>query len=307
MRYLSLALIILVAVGRAVAVDSPYAAAPTSARVRCIVTFAEQADLSPREPGVLKENPIAVGEHVKAGQLVLQLDDMKAQQERNVAQAKFDAAKIKADDDVNIRYSKSAHDYAIKDLEYNNKANRNVPGTVPQAKIDELTLKETETKLAIEKATHDHLVAVSEAGIEAAEVKSAETMIDLLKVYSPIDGEVVEVRKHKGEAVQPGEPGVIRVVGLDKLWVEGQVSAADFTREQLENQPVTVEVTIGPIGHRQKKTVPGRITCVSPLTESGGNYLVRAEVQREKRELPMTLNTGDQAEMVIPVRSADAH
>ena len=305
MRYLPLAFITLIAAGRAVAAENPYAAAPTSARVRCNVVNAKQAELSPREPGILKEDPIGVGEHVKAHQLVLQLDDTKAQQELLVARAKFDAAKIKADDDVNILYSQSAFEYAKKELDYNKKSNHDVPGSVPKAKIEEFELKCIETTLAVKKAKHDHAVAESEAGIAAAEVKAAETMVELLKVYSPIDGEVVAVRAHKGEAVQPTQPGVIRIVGLNKFWVEGQVSSADFTREQLENQPVTVEVAT--VKGTQKTSMPGKIVFVSPLTESGGGYMVRAEVERENSDIPLPLYDGMQAEMIIPLRVAGAH
>ena len=117
-----------------------------------------------------------------------------------------------------------------------------MPRTVPQAKIDELELKVIETDLAIDKATHDRAIAQADAGVAAAEVHAAETMIELLKVYSPIDGEVDDVRKHKGEAVQASEPGVIHIVNRNKLWVVVRVSAREFAREQLENQPVTVEV-----------------------------------------------------------------
>ena len=261
--------------------------------MRCNVVVAETAELSPREPGILKEEPIGVGKHVDAGQLVLQLDDMKAQQDLHVAQAKYEAARTKADDDVNIRYSKAAADVAKKELEYNKKANDRVPGTVPKSKLDELELKCIETSLAIEKATHDHIVAVSETGIAAAEVKAAETMVELLKVYSPIDGEVVEVRAHKGEAVQPTQPGVIHIVGLNKVWVEGQVSAAEFTREQLENRSVTVEVAIKSAGKNstEKKSIAGKIVYVSPITEAGGGFMVRAEVVREKRDVPLPLQS----------------
>ncbi len=299
LAFLPLALITLAAAGRAVAADSPYAAAPTSARVRCVVNTAEQADLSPREAGVLKEDPIAEGKHVDAGQLVLQLDDTKAQQELRVAQAKYFAAKTKAEDDVNIKYSEAAAKVAESDLDFSQKANRGVPGTVPQARINELKLKCTETSLAIDKAKHDRIVAEAEAAVTAAEVKAAETMVELLKVYSPIDGEVAEVKAHKGEAVQPTQPGVIKIVGLNKLWVEGQVKAADFTREQLDGRPVTVEVGGS---DKAKVSVPGKIVFVSPLTEQGGSFMVRAEVLREKREAPLPLHSGDHVEMVIPVK-----
>ena len=52
-------------------------------------------------------------------------------------------------------------------------------------------------------------------------------MVDRHKILSPIAGVVVEIRAHKGEAVQPSQ-AVIHVVKLDSLWVEGDVPAAKF-------------------------------------------------------------------------------
>jgi multidrug efflux pump subunit AcrA (membrane-fusion protein) len=301
MRYLSLAAIVLASTGQIFAAENP--AAPTSARVRCVVAPAEHVDLSPREPGILKDDPVKPGTRVDVGQLVLQLDDTKAQQELNVAKAKFNAADIKAKDDVNILYSEAANRVAQKEFVYNTQANQKVPGSVPKAKMDELELKCDETRLAITKAKHDKAVAEAEAGIADAEVKAAETMIELLKVKSPIDGEVVEVHKHKGEAVQPGESGVIRIVNLDKLWVEGPVEAAKFSREQLDNQPVSIEI---PGAGTAKITVPGKVIFVSPEAESGdtsyGSYTVRAEVQRERRDVPLPLHSGMRVEMVIQLK-----
>ena len=74
-----------------------------------------------------------------------------------------------------------------------------------------------------------------EAKVAKAEVEAAKVMVDRHKVLSPIDGVVVDVRAHKGEAVQPAQP-VIRVVKLDSLWVEGDVPAAEFARAELEGQ-----------------------------------------------------------------------
>jgi multidrug resistance efflux pump len=173
-----------------------------------------------------------------------------------------------------------------------------VPGSVPKAKIEELRLKCTETKLAIEKAKHDKAVAEAEAGIAAAEVDAAKTMIELLKVYSPIDGEVVDVRAHKGEAVQPTTPGVVNIVGLNRVWVQGPVPAADFAREQLENQRVTVEVAVT---RTRKVSFPGKITAVSPLTDAGGSYTVRAEVLGEK----LAPGTPDVV-MIIPLKPIES-
>ena len=85
-------------------VESP----PTTAIVPdCVVAAAEQADLPPYEPGVLMQIKAHEGQQVDAKELLVQLDDRKAQRELEVAQAKFSAAQAKANDDINVRYASS--------------------------------------------------------------------------------------------------------------------------------------------------------------------------------------------------------
>jgi multidrug resistance efflux pump len=289
--------------GRAAAADYP--SQPGAVRLRGQVMLAEHAELAPREAGILTYIAGADGKNTKIerGQLVMQLDDTKAQEELRVAKAKLLAAKTKADDEINIEYSQAAAKMAVRDLEFSVSANKKVHGSVPQAKIDELELKVTETTLAIKKAIHDREVARTEAGIAAAEFEAAKTMIELLKLNSPIDGEVDEVRKHVGEAVQATETGVIHIVNRNKLWVRVSVPAREIAREQVENQLVTVEVDTG--GGR-KFSVQGKVISVSPETDSGGTYTIRAEVRREGRDAPWPLYPGMQAEMVVTVKALEA-
>ena len=215
-----------------------------------------------------------------------------------VAQAELLAAQTKANDDINIRYSRAAAEVAQHEFQFNLAANAAVPGSVPKAKIEEYKLKVTETTLGIEKAEHDRDIAKAEAGIAVAKVDAAKTMIELLKVFSPIDGVVVAVRRHKGEAVQPTDLGVIHIINRDKLWVKILVPADRFAREQLENQRVTVEVTVAG-GKDKKVSVPGKVVYVSPQSHQGDNYEVRAEVRREGRDAPWLLYPGMTAEVVV--------
>ncbi len=272
------------------------AAAPLIANVpHCVVSLFEQADLPAAEAGVILQIPVKEGDQVDAGQLVLQLDDRKAVAEQDVAQAKYDAAKAKAEDDINIRYAIAAAAVAKAEYEVNVKANKEVPGAVPQVKLSELFLKCKETELAIEKATLDRKVAGEEAKVAKAEIEAAKVMVDRHKLLSPIGGVVVDIRAHKGESVQPTQ-AVIRVVKLDSLWVEGTVPAAKFARAELDKRDVTVDVVIA---HGEKKSLPGKIIFVKPLTEPGGSYIVRALVENRKVDGSWLLYQGMQAEMNI--------
>ena len=111
----------------------------------CVVALAEQADLPPQEAGVILEIPVKRRRQVDKGQLLLQLDDRKAQKELEVAEAKYEAAMAKANDDINIRYAVAAAAVAKAEYEVNKKANERrprfgTPGaaqrTVPQVQGD---------------------------------------------------------------------------------------------------------------------------------------------------------------------------
>ncbi len=291
MRIMIFSVLAVAALGRlAMAEDTAY---PTAAILpNCIVAAADQADLPPQEVGVIKDIPVKEGQVVKKGQLLMQLDDRKAEKEQEVAEAKYAAALAKAQDDINIRYADAAAKVAQAESKVNLEANAKVPGSVPQVRLNELYLKCKETELAIEKSKLDRKVAAEEADVAKAEVEAAKVTVDRHKLVSPIDGEVVAIRAHKGEAVQPSV-AVLHVVNLDRLWVEArQVPAAKFARSELEGQPVTVEFVIT---RDVKKSLSGKVVFVNPLTDSGDTYMVRAEVENKDN----MLSPGMQASMTI--------
>ena len=78
----------------------PQVRAAARGRPTCRIAFvalAEQADMPPQEAGVIQEIAVNEGEQVAEKQLLLQLDDRKAQREQDVAEAKYEAAKAKAE------------------------------------------------------------------------------------------------------------------------------------------------------------------------------------------------------------------
>jgi multidrug efflux pump subunit AcrA (membrane-fusion protein) len=294
MRWTVLCIVAAAGLGRLEAAEYPLSPAKVNVP-HCVVALAEQADLPPLEAGVIKEVAVKDGDKVEEKQLLLQLDDSKAQAELNVAQAKQEAAetKFKAAD-INVEYAKAAKDVAVAEYETNLKANTKVPGSVPAVQLNTLLLKCTETRLAIVKADSDKKVAEEEANVARAEVAAAKVMVDRHKVLSPIAGEVVEIRAHKGEAVQPAQPAIL-VVKLDSVWVQGRVPAAEVARAAI-GKNVTVDVTIT---RREKRSFPGQVIFVNPLTDTGDTYVVRAKVTNQQSNGYWLLSPGMQAEMSV--------
>ena len=80
--------------------------------------------------------------------------------------------------------------------------------------------------------------------------------------------------------------------------------AAKFARAELDGQHVTVDVAISPAASR--RSLPGKVIFVNPLTETGDSYLVRAR----SRTGNGLLDPGMQVEMTsrkLPEPKRDDH
>ena len=273
--------------------------APASYKLsNCLVSLIEEAQVPAQEAGVLVELKAREGLQVEAGQMLAQIDVTKTKMEVRVAEGKLAVAKEKAADDINIRYAKAAADVAMAEYEVNAEANRRVPGAVPQTELNRLLLKCKETTLAIDKAKLDMRVAGHEAAVAQAEADAAQENIARRQIKSPLDGVVVELHRHQGEWVQPGDQ-VLHIVRMDRLWVEGFLRTTDFTRAEIHNRNVTVDVKLA---RGQSVTIPGTVVFVRPTTEAGGTFLFRAEIQNQKQGNHWVLSPGLSADMTIQLR-----
>jgi multidrug resistance efflux pump len=271
------------------------AALPATAELP-IVRLIEEAEVPAQEAGVLKAINVHEGQVVAPGELLAQIDDAKTRMELRVAKAKLKAAREKADDDINVQYAKAASATATAEYDSNVWANQQVRGSVPQVRMNELKLKCDETRLAIDKAKLEMRVAGNEADAAQAEVDAAEENIRRRQIRSPLAGVVVTLHRHQGEWVQIGDQ-VLRVIHMDKLWVDGYLNASEFSRAEIEDRPVTVTVALV----RDKVSLAGKVVFVSPTTE-GGRFLVRAEVANQQNGGHWVLSPGLNATLSIPLK-----
>jgi multidrug efflux pump subunit AcrA (membrane-fusion protein) len=277
---------------------SAESAAETVRLPDCVISCEDEVLVPAQEAGALKELPVKDGQHVKKGDLLAQIDDMIPQAQVEVAKAKLQAAQAEATSDIALRYATAAAATAKADYEQNREANDRYAGTIPQARLRELLLKAREMELTIEKAEKDHVVATHQAQVAVAELRAAEANRDHRRVSSPLEGEVVELSRHAGEWVQAGDP-LMRVVRLDKLRVEGSVSAKDYLPSELQDRPVTVTVELA---HGKKETFPGKVVLAKPVVATGGEYQIRAEVENRKDNGAWVLRPGLLAEMTIQLK-----
>jgi len=247
---------------------------------RCLVSLVDEAKLSAGEAGLLVELLVKAGDRVTAGQVIARLDDDQPQMAKLRAKAEHDQAIAKAQSDVDVRYSQKAQAVAQKASEKAEQSHRSVPGSVTDVERDRLRLEWEKSGLQIEQAQLERQLADLAAKVKEAEVETAEIEIRRRQVKSPLDGEVVDVQGNAGEWMQVGAP-LAHVVRTDKLRVEGYVDAANWDPEQVRGRAVTVVV---PLAIGRTESFEGRISFVSPLVESGGDYRVFAEVANRRSE-----------------------
>lgn len=281
------------------AVAQPPEKAPNSKLVdNCILFLADEAKVPAQEPGVLMKLHVKDGDVVKRGQKLVQIDDSIAQQQVAVADAELKAAEEQANNTVPKKYAIASRDVAYAELQISIDANKRVPKSVPDAVIHKLQLDCTQMELSIEKADSDQLIAARQRDVKKAQQEAALVSLKHRLICSPLDGQVREIRRHEGEWLQAGE-SVMHVIRMDQLRVEGSLLASEVSPSQVMGKPVVVEVMLA--GDRPMP-VRGKIVFVDPMLSTGGEYMVRAEVDNKLENGQWILQPGMSARMMIQLK-----
>lgn len=261
---------------------------------RCLVSVVAEAKVPAREAAVLVELPVREGMLVAKGDVIGRLADDQPRMERKRAAAEHEQALAKAASDVDERYAEAAEGAAGKAYDKAEQSHKNVQGAVTEVERDRLRLEWQKTQLQIEQAQLERKLSKLTADAKQVEVEAADNAIERRLIRSPIDGVVVDVAKHEGEWMQPGDT-LAHVVRTDKLRVEGYVKIREARPAAVENRPVTVVVELD--GGR-RETFQGRIAFVKPVVESG-DYRVFAEVENRRDGGEWLLPAGQTAVMTI--------
>jgi multidrug efflux pump subunit AcrA (membrane-fusion protein) len=266
---------------------------------RCLVSVVAEAKVPAREAAVLVELPVREGMVVAKGDVIGRLADDQPRMERKRAAAEHEQAEAKAASDVDERYAVAAEGAAEKAYQKAEKSHASVQGAVVEVERDRLRLEWEKTKLQIEQSQLERRLAGLTAAAKQVEVEAADNAIERRLIRSPIDGVVVDVAKHEGEWMQPGDT-LAHVVRTDKLRVEGYVKIREALPAAVENRPVTVVVELD--GGRREQ-FQGRIAFVKPVVESG-DYRVFAEVENRRDGGEWLLPAGQTAVMTIHLDAA---
>jgi multidrug efflux pump subunit AcrA (membrane-fusion protein) len=264
---------------------------------RCLIKPPGEAEIRipAQEAGVLIKMPVTEGSQVAKGDLLAVVDDREAKAELQVAEYSLQSAQQRAKEDIEIRYAKAAAAVAEVDLEQDQKANLNHPGAIPEIEIRRKDLDLKRSRLQIEKAQKDQILAGLEAKTKGAERDAKEMALEWRTILAPFDGEVVTTYRHQSEWVNPGDP-ILKLVRFDRLHVEGIAYASQIDRGELLGKPVIVKVQRA---RGREVTVTGKVVYVEQTVQADGSYRVRAEVKNEREGDTWLIQPGLRARMTV--------
>jgi macrolide-specific efflux system membrane fusion protein len=260
----------------------------------CLISLIEDIDLASQEDGLLTSIEAREGMHVQKDMQLAQVDDREAQARHSAAVSAHRRAKTEAENDVNIRFAEASAEAARADYDQGLEVNAKVPNSVVVSEMRRRKLAWDKAVLSIEQARMEQQKARHEMEAKAEEMQLAKLGIDRRKIVSPLGGLVVAVKKRPGAWITKGEP-LLRLVRMDRLRVAGHVNAAHYGPYEVAGRAVTIRALLER-GRSERFT--GKITFVHP-EQSGGDYLVWAEVDNRLLDEQWVLRPGLHVDMAI--------
>ena len=293
---------------------------PSSEELRnCIVTTMDDVMVAATELGLLSLLDIREGTTIEKEQLLARIDQSDALLRKEAAEAQLAAAQEDAelngiDDDkdgevdnasesVNVRAAEASRLVAEAEVTASYAINKRSQGAVPDNEIRRQELNAERAALQSEVAVHNHAVSTQTVNVRQAELNAVLNELERRQIRSPLAGVVAERYKDQGEWIGQGEP-ILRVIRMDRLYVEGFLSATEFLPQQVFDQRVRVSLDLSRASEAVKRVFEdrpflGRIVYVSPEVDGKGDYQVRAEVENQQYEGHWLLRPGMSTQMTI--------
>jgi RND family efflux transporter MFP subunit len=206
----------------------------------------EMVDVTPKVTGRLEETHFRIGDLVRAGDLVAQLEDDELVQQVNRASANIEVTRA-----------------ALSQREAERQNAQAELGRAEQLLKEELISPQDYEARRTSFAVVDAQVTLARAQIEQAEAELRELNIRLSQsaIYSPMTGVVATRYVDVGAVVSPSTP-IVRIVNLSTMVTLGNVPERSIGRLRVGN---TAYINVDAI---PDETFTGRIARISPVLDA---------------------------------------
>jgi HlyD family secretion protein len=224
----------------------------------------DQAAIVPKNVSSVKKWYVDKGSHVKAGQLLGELEN----QDVTGALAKSQGGLSQAEVNYQMQLQKSGQDlkFAKQSLDsaqklFDSRTALYKEGAVSAKDLDDASVALTQAKNTYDLTQKQYDLKASEGAVNAAkgDTENATAMVSYSKITSPIDGVITDRPYYPGETPATGTP-VITVMDLSQIVARAHVAQLEAASLKVGDE-ATISVPGEPIH------VKGKITLVSPAVD----------------------------------------
>lgn len=229
----------------------------------CVITPSAVVEVSTAVPGVLQEVNVDRSDQVSKGQLLAQLDSGVELAELNLAHARVEMDAIIKLRETSLRFDRrnskrlsTLHSNKLVSTEKKDQAER-------ESRLSNWRLQDAKDLQRQREL----------------ETLRAQQVLLRRKVFSPIDGIVVQRMLHPGEYVE--EQPILRIAQLDPLYVEAIVSMSEFGRIR-KGMRAHVFPEISP-----DKALPAEVVVVDGMGDAAsGTFGIRLTLANPEHDIP---------------------
>jgi multidrug efflux pump subunit AcrA (membrane-fusion protein) len=256
-----------------------------------LIKIDEQVDVAARDADVLAAVNVREGQTVEKGVLIAQLEDNEARVAVERAKLEMAVAAANAENDVGVRFARKSLEVARAELHRSADALERYAKSVSASEMDRLQLLVDKSKVEIEQAEHEFKIARYTQQIKTAEYQAMQYALQRRRITAPLSGLVVQVLRHRGEWVKPGET-VARIVRLDHLRAEGFLPSR-YLSPKLDGRKVRLSVDLP---GDPSAEFPGKIVFIDPeIDPVNAQVQIRVEVLNDG----LRLRPGMRAKMLL--------
>ncbi len=231
------------------------------------------AVLSSRMMGEVKSLNVQEGDFVRAGQVLISVDDMDIAERVRAAEAGYREA-LKG-------LEAAKQNRSLMDITYQRYKKLHDERAISDQELDQIETQKKVSDLEYERA--EEMVNRARAGLSEARVYQGYT-----KVVAPFSGVVTEKKIEKGSMAVPGSPLLV-IEDISSYCVE--VSVDENLSGQIKRGS-TVDVVVDSLGLETKGTVTDIVPSIDPISRT---FLVKIELKVKG------LRTGQYAKVRIPM------
>lgn len=255
-----------------------------------------QTSISPRISGRIQEVLVDMGDSVKAGQLLVKLDEVDLKPQVEMAEASVEVARSTLDR-LQADKIQTAAVLEQTEAEHNRKKNLLPKQAVSQSDMDKATADWKAAQAGVARAEAALIEGRKQLIASERNLTYRKTLLADTEIFAPSDGLIVERQRDPGDIAVPGT-SVLTLISTEELWITAWVDETEMSRVSV-GQPARVVFR-----SEAGKTFRGK---VARLGRKADRETREFPVDVLVLELPQNWAVGQRAEVYIETaRKADA-